>query len=104
MANPKEEILSFPGYAVRLTVKSSLISALFLTDNRMVTSRGLSLGDDVSTVDLLYGKPHRVEMNVSGSEPKTSYIYFSKGKSDVLIINFSKNKVEGIVNAMNPTK
>ena len=104
MANPKEEILYFPGYAVRLTVKSSLISALFLTDNRMVTSRGLSLGDDVSTVDLLYGKPHRVEMNVSGSEPKTSYIYFSKGKSDVLIINFSKNKVEGIVNAMNPTK
>ena len=89
MANPKEEILYFPGYAVRLTVKSSLISALFLTDNRMVTSRGLSLGDDVSTVDLLYGKPHRVEMNVSGSEPKTSYIYFSKGKSDVLIINFS---------------
>lgn len=104
MANPKEEILYFPGYAVRLTVKSSLISALFLTDNRMVTSRGLSLGDDASTVDLLYGKPHRVEMNVSGSEPKTSYIYFSKGKSDVLIINFSKNKVEGIVNAMNPTK
>ncbi|WP_302155204.1 hypothetical protein [uncultured Dialister sp.] len=104
MANPKEEILYFPGYAVHLTVKSSLISALFLTDNRMVTSRGLSLGDDVSTVDLLYGKPHRVEMNVSGSEPKTSYIYFSKGKSDVLIINFSKNKVEGIVNAMNPTK
>nr|WP_308611832.1 hypothetical protein [uncultured Dialister sp.] len=104
MANPKEEILYFSGYAVRLTVKSSLISALFLTDSRMVTSRGLSLGDDVSTVDLLYGKPHRVEMNVSGSEPKTSYIYFSKGKSDVLIINFSKNKVEGIVSAMNPTK
>lgn len=104
MANPKEEIIYFPGYAVRLTVKSHIISALFLTDHRMVTSRGLSLGDDVSTVDLLYGKPHRVEMNVSGSEPKTSYIYFSKGKNDVLIINFAKNKVEGIVSAMNPQK
>ena len=104
MANPREEILYFPGYAVRLTVKSSIISALFLTDKRMVTSRGLTLGDDVSTVELLYGKPHRLEMNVSGSEPKTSYIYFSKGKSNVLIINFSKNKVEGIVSAMNPTK
>lgn len=104
MANPKEEIVYFSGYAVRLTVKSHIISALFLTDDRMVTSRGLSLGDDVTTVDMLYGKPHRVEMNVSGSEPKTSYIYFSKGQNDVLIINFSKNKVEGIVSAMNPTK
>lgn len=44
MANPREEILYFPGYAVRLTVKSSIISALFLTDKRMVTSRGLTLG------------------------------------------------------------
>ena len=104
MANPREEIWYYSGYAVRLTAKSRIISALFLTDNRMVTPRGLTLGDDVATVDLVYGKPHRIEMDVSGSEPKTSYIYFSKGKSHVLIINFVKNKVEGIVSAVNPTR
>ena len=104
MANPKEEIWYYSGYGVRLTAKSHLISALFLTDSRMVSPRGLAMGDDVSTVDLLYGKPHRIEMDVSGSEPKTSYIYFSKGKSDVLIINFEKNKVEGFVSTANPMK
>lgn len=104
MANPREEIWYYSGYAVRLTAKSRLISALFLTDTRMVTPRGIALGDDVSTVDLVYGKPHRIEMDVSGSEPKTSYIYFSKGKSHVLIINFVKNKVEGFVSAVNPNR
>ena len=103
MTNPREEIWYYSGYAVRLTAKEKLISALFLQDSRMTTSRGLALGDDLSTVEFLYGKPHRIEMDVSGSEPRTSYIYFSKGKRQVLIIGIAKNKVERVVSMVNPT-
>lgn len=102
IANPEEEIWYYAGYAVRLTAKGQDISALLLTDNRMVTSRGITLGDDVSTVEAVYGAPQRVEMDVSGSSPKTTYIYFSHGGKRILMFGFLNNKVDGVISTLNP--
>ena len=62
------------------------------------------MGDQVSTVDLLYGKPHRIELDASGVQPKMSYVYFSKGKNNVLIISLINNKVDGIISLINPVR
>ena len=102
--NPKEEVIYYSGYAIRTTSSNHLISAMFLTDSRMMTPRGLSLGDQVSTVDLLYGKPHRIELDASGVQPKMSYVYFSKGKNNVLIISMINNQVDGVISLINPMR
>lgn len=102
--SPKEEVTYYSGYAIRATSSKHLISAMFLTDTRMLMSRGLTLGDQVSTVDLLYGKPHRIELDASGVQPKMSYVYFSKGKNNVLIISLINNKVDGIISLINPVR
>lgn len=102
IANPKEEIWYYAGYAVRMTAKGQDISALLLTDNRMVTSRGITLGDDISTVEAVYGMPHRMEMDISGSSPKTTYIYFSPAKRRILMIGFLNGRVDGVISTWNP--
>lgn len=102
LSNPKEDVWYFSGYAVRSLTKGGMIESLFLTDHNMMTGRGLSLGDDVSTAELLYGPPNKVEMDVSSGHPKTSYIYFSKDKRKVLIIFLNKQKVDGIILTKNP--
>ena len=102
MSNPKEDVWYFSGYAVRATAKSGIIQGLFLTDSNMVTTRGITLGDDLGTVELVYGAPHKVELDISSGHPRTSYIYFSKTKRNILILFFTKQKVDGIVSAKNP--
>lgn len=104
MTGESDEILYYPGFSVRTDKKTQYIQALFVTDNRMLTSRGITLGDDVSTVDLLYGPPHKLEVNTGDGFPRTAYIYFSQGKKDVLIIYIKNKKVDGILSAGNPQK
>lgn len=104
MTGESEEILYYPGFSVRTDKKTKYIQALFVTDNRMLTSRGITLGDDVSTVDLLYGPPHKLEVNTGGGFPRTAYIYFAQGKKNVLIIYIKNKKVDGILSAGNPQK
>lgn len=104
MANPKEEIVYYPGYAVRMTKQEKMVCALFLTDSRMVTSRGLAMGDSASTAELLYGAPHKLEMDASDGVPRTAYVYFSRAKDKVLLMYLKDKKVDGIVVAENPQK
>lgn len=102
MINPEEEILYFPGYAVRTTKKEKIIQSIFLTDKKVITGRGLAVGDDITTAELLYGAPDKMELDVSSGHPRTSYIYFSKDKRNVLIIFINKQKVDSIILAPNP--
>lgn len=104
MENPKETIWYYPGYAVRVTTKEQLIGAIFLTDNQMLTSRGLAMGDAPSTLDLLYGPPQKVESDAHESSPRTTYVYFSKDKSQVFLAYLKDQKVDGIIVADNPQK
>ena len=104
MTNPREEVWYYPGYAVRFTAKSHLIQGLLLEDHDMITNRGLSLGDDISTVDLLYGAPGKIELDSLSIHPKTAYIYFSTGREFALIVYLENNKVTGIVSTINPRR
>lgn len=102
MSNPKEDVWYFSGYAIRATAKSGIVQGLFLTDADMVTTRGVTLGDDLETAELIYGAPYKVEMDISSGHSRTSYIYFSKDKRNILILFFTKQKIDGIVSAKNP--
>ncbi len=104
MTNPQEEVWYYPGYAVRMTKKEKMICAIFLTDHRMLTSRGLAMGDDATTVELLYGAPHKIEMDNSAGVPRTAYIYFNRAKDKVLLIYLKNKQVDGVVVADNPQK
>ena len=102
MSNPKEDVWYFSGYAVRATARSGIVQGLFLTDSDMVTTRGITLGDDLETAELIYGAPYKVEMDTSSGHLRTSYIYFSKDKRNILILFLTKQKIDGIVSAKNP--
>ena len=102
MSNPKEDVWYFSGYAVRATARSGMVQGLFLTDSDMVTTRGITLGDDLETAELIYGAPYKVEMDTSSGHLRTSYIYFSKDKRNILILFLTKQKIDGIVSAKNP--
>lgn len=104
MMNPGEEIWYYEGYGVRMTKKERWILAFFLTDDRMLTPRGLAMGDDQSTAEMLYGAPHKLELDTSTGSPRTAYVYFSKGQKDVLILYFKNKKVDGVVCAGNPQR
>lgn len=104
MMNPGEEIWYYEGYGVRMTKKEHWIIAFFLTDDRMLTPRGLALGDDQSTAEMLYGAPHKLELDTSTGSPRTAYVYFSQGQKEVLILYFKNKKVDGIVCAGNPQR
>lgn len=66
--------------------------AFFLTDDRMLTPRGLAMGDDQSTAEMLYGAPQKLEMDTSTGSPRTAYVYFSQGQKEVLILYFKIKK------------
>ena len=83
--NPEEEIWYYPGFGARMDGKRKILSALFVTDPRMITWRGLTAGDQMSTVEALYGAPQKVEMTEMEGHPQAAYIYFSKDKKEVLI-------------------
>ena len=83
--NPEEEVWYYPGFGARMDVKHKILSALFITDPRMITWRGLTAGDQMSTVEALYGAPQKVEMTEMEGHPQAAYIYFSKDKKEVLI-------------------
>ncbi len=102
ITNPDEEAWYYKGYAVRMTPKEKLIRGFFLTDSRMITPRGLSLGDASSTAELLYGAPGKLEMDTRDGMPRTASIYFSKGEENVLIIYLKDKRVDGIAVAENP--
>lgn len=104
MSGEKEEILYYPGFSVQTNKRNHHIESLFITDSGILTSRGITLGDDVSTVDLLYGPPHKLEVNTDSGFPKTAYIYFSQQKRDILIIYIKDNKVDGILTTGNPQR
>lgn len=102
--NPKEEIWYYPGFAVRMDSGSKIISSVFLTGQEMMTRRGVSIGDQLSTVEAIYGRPHKIEMNLSEKHPQCAYIYFSKDQRQVLIfyIDGTSKTVRGIVTMKNP--
>ena len=102
ITNPDEEVWYYKGYAVRMTPKDKLIRGFFLTDGRMVTPRGLALGDEASTAELLYGAPGKLEMDTRDGAPRTASIYFSKGEENVFIIYLKNKKVDSIAVAENP--
>ena len=68
----------------------------------MITARGLALGDDISTAELLYGKPNKMEVDTSSGHVRTSYIYFSADKRYIMILFFVRQKVDGILVTKNP--
>ncbi len=102
--NPKEEIRYYPGYGLHLDLKSHRIGSMFLSDARMLTARGLAVGDQISTMETIYGKPDKVEINYIDKHPQTAYIYFSPDKDEVLIlyINDKARTVQSIVVMTNP--
>ncbi len=102
--NPKEEIRYYPGYGLHLDLKSHRIGSMFLSDPRMLTARGLAVGDQISTMEAVYGKPDKVEINYIDKRPQTAYIYFSADKDEVLIlyINDKARTVQSIVVMNNP--
>lgn len=102
MTNPHEEVWYYRGYGVRMTPKENWIRGFFLTDNRMLTPRGLAMGDEASTAELLYGPPHKIELDSRSGTPRTAAVYFSKGEEQVLIIYLKDKKVDGIAVADNP--
>ena len=51
---------------------------------------------------MIYGAPYKVEMDTSSGHLRTSYIYFSKDKRNILILFLTKQKIDGIVSAKNP--
>lgn len=104
MTNPKEEIWYYDGYAVRVNRAKNMIEAYFLEGNNMLTRRGMALGDSLSTVEMLYGKPGKVELESSSGNLRNAYVYFSPTKDKILIIYISKGKADGFIIAENPQK
>lgn len=102
--NPEEEVWYYPGFAVRMEKKDRMIHALFLTDGRMTTYRGISMGDEASTVEAVYGAPEKVEMNAMDGHPQSAYIYFSPDKRKVLIfyIDEKEKTVQNVLVMRNP--
>ena len=93
--NPEEEVWYYPGFGARMDGKHKILSALFITDGRMLTWRGLTAGDQMSTVEALYGAPQKVEMTEMEGHPQAAYIYFSDDKREVLI--FYMDEAEKVV-------
>ena len=102
--NPKEEIIYYPGYGVNTEANTHRIQAIFLTDPAMLTPRGVTVGDRVSTLEAIYGAPEKVEVNHIERVPQTAYIYFAADKEEVLIfyINDRKRSVQSVVVMPNP--
>lgn len=102
VSNAVEEMWYYPGYTVKATKQNKLIETLFLTDNQMLTSRGLSKGDDVTTAELLYGKPDKIELDLRNGTPYVIYIYFSKDLKNIFAVYVKEDKVDSVMCAKNP--
>lgn len=102
VSNAVEEMWYYPGYTVKATKQNKLIETLFLTDNQMLTSRGLSKGDDVTTAELLYGKPDKIELDLRNGTPYVIYIYFSKNLKNIFAVYVKEDKVDSVMCAKNP--
>ncbi len=102
--NPEEEIIYYLGYGINTNVKTHRINAMFLTDPAMPTTRGIAVGDLVSTLETVYGAPDKVEVNRMSGIPEPAYIYFSADEEDVLIfyINGKDRTVRSVVVMPNP--
>ncbi len=102
--NPEEEIWYFPGFGVRMSADEHEIASLFIMDEGMMTRRGVSVGDQLSTVEALYGEPQKLEMNLADLHPQSAYIYFSQDRKTVLIfyINETEKVLQNIVAMKNP--
>lgn len=101
---PEEEVWYYPGFGLRMDAKTKVLSALFLTDNHMMTNRGAAIGDQMSTVEALYGAPQKVEMTELEGHPQAAYIYFSRDRREVLIfyIDETEKVVRRIMVMRNP--
>jgi hypothetical protein len=97
MTGPAETIWYYPGYGVRELTKSHLIQTMFITDHRMMTNRGLSVGDQKSTVEFLYGAPQKIETSTAHGVFREAYIYFPENTDNVLIIYLRNGVVDSIV-------
>lgn len=93
--NSREEIRYYPGYAVRMSLPDKKISMIFLRNSQMVTSRGLAVGDQLSTMEELYGKPQKMDADLSSDRPKSTYFYLSPDSENVLI--FYADSTQGII-------
>lgn len=102
--NPEEEVWYYPGFAVRMDKKTKTIEAAFLTDARMLTDRGITIGDHVSTLEALYGEPEKLEMNAIEGHPQSAYIYFSPDRQNVLIfyVDQQSKTVQNVLVMANP--
>lgn len=102
--NPEEEVWYYPGFAVRMDKKTHTIEAAFLTDARMLTYRGIAIGDHLSTLEAMYGAPEKLEMNTMEGHPQSAYIYFSPDKQQVLIfyVDDQSKKVQNVLVMGNP--
>jgi len=102
--NSEEEIWYYPGFSVRMDAKTKRIGSLSVTDPRMLTSRGVSVGDHRTTLEAFYGDPEKVEMNELEGEKQVVYIYFSRDQKRVLLfyIDAKKETVTHIVVMKNP--
>lgn len=102
--NPEAELWYYQGFGVRFRTKDRNIRSFFLTDARMTTARGISVGDDQSTVEALYGGPEKLEVNHLETGTQNAYIYFSPDRHKVLIIYLSDatKKVVNVVIMNNP--
>ncbi|AOH39087.1 hypothetical protein [Dialister pneumosintes] len=86
----------YSGYAVRESDKNHKIQSLFITDKNMLTNRGITIGDTVDTVEFLYGKPSKIEINVVDGQIEKVYVYIPTYKNGVLLIYFKDKKVSNI--------
>lgn len=102
VSNAVEEMWYYSGYTVKATKQNKLIETLFLTDNQMLTSRGLSKGDDVTTAELLYGKPDKIELDLRNGTHYVIYIYFSKDLKNIFAVYIKEDKVDSVMCAKNP--
>lgn len=102
--NATDEILYFPSFGVRMDKNSRLISSLFINDIGMTTKRGISVGDQLSTLEALYGEPQKLEINLAELHPQSAYIYFSKDHRIALVfyIDETQKVVQNIVSMKNP--
>ncbi len=102
--NPEEEVWYYPGFAVRMDKKTHTIEASFLTDARMLTYRGIAIGDHLSTLEAMYGAPEKLEMNTMEGHPQSAYIYFSPDKQQVLIfyVDDQSKTVQNVLVMENP--
>lgn len=102
--NPEEEVWYYPGFAVRMGTEGKEIHSVFLTGADMLTGRGISIGDDQSTLEAVYGAPEKVEQNSIDGAPQVVYIYFSQNKKQVLLfyINEKSRKIDHIIVMYNP--